>query len=296
MPAALKAHTALFLVALIYGANFSIAKVVLDDGYIAPLGFILLRVTTGVILFTLLHLLWIRERVARADLWRLLLCGLFGVAINQMFFFMGLKLTQPIHASLLMTTTPILVLVISSFLIKENITLRKILGVILGAVGAVLLLSQGKHVAWNGAGLTGDLLVLINATSYAFYLVLVRKLMLRYNPITVVKWVFVFGWLFVFPFGIGDLRSVDWTSFHIWIWLAVIYVLIFTTFFTYLFNAYALSVVSPLVVSFYIYLQPLLAAAIALLMGQDQLDWVKGVSALMIFSGVYLVSRTKTTV
>jgi len=120
--------------------------------------------------------------------------------------------------------------------------------------------------------------------------------MLRYNPITVVRWVFVFGWLFVFPFGIGDLRLVDWTSFHIWIWLAVIYVLIFTTFFTYLFNAYALSVVSPSVVSFYIYLQPLLAAAIALLMGQDKLDWIKGVSALMIFSGVYLVSRVKTTV
>lgn len=296
MPVAWKAHIALFLVALIYGANFSIAKVVLDDGYIAPLGFILLRVTTGVILFTLMHRFWIREKVARADLWRLALCGLFGVAINQMFFFMGLKLTQPIHASLLMTTTPILVLIISSLLIKEKITFSKVLGVILGALGAIFLLSQGKQVTWNAGGLTGDLLVLINATSYAFYLVLVRKLMLRYNPITVVRWVFMFGWLFVFPFGIGELRAVDWASFHVWIWLAVVYVLIFTTFFTYLFNAYALSVVSPSVVSFYIYLQPLLAASIALLMGQDNLDWVKALSALMIFSGVYLVSRVKTTV
>ncbi|MBK7409652.1 MAG: EamA family transporter [Saprospirales bacterium] len=294
MPATWKAHTALFLVALIYGGNYSIAKVVLDDGYIQPKGFILLRVMTGVLLFTLLHRGWIREKINRADWWRLMICGLFGVAINQMFFFMGLKRTLPIHASLLMTTTPILVLIISSLLIRERITLRKIVGVILGAVGAVLLLTQGKQVGWSRTGLTGDLMVLVNAASYGLYLVLVRKLMLRYHPITVVRWVFSFGLLFVIPFGAGELVSVDWATFHTWIWLAVLYVLLFTTFFTYLFNAYALSVVTPSLVSFYIYLQPLLAAFIALLMGQDQLDWVKGGAAILIFSGVYLVSRTKT--
>ena len=294
MSANWKAHIALFSVALIYGANFSIAKVVLDGGFIGPLAFILLRVTTGVILFTLLHRVWIREKVARADLWRLMLCGLSGVAINQMFFFMGLKRTQPIHASLLMTTTPILVLIISSFLIKEKITPKKVGGVLMGAFGAILLLSQGKQVEWNSEGLIGDIMVLINASSYAFYLVMVRKLMHRYNPITVIRLVFMFGWIFVFPFGIGELSVVDWAAFHTWIWLAVLYVLIFTTFFTYLFNAYALSVVSPSIVSFYIYLQPLLAASIALLMGQDKLDWTKAVSAFLIFSGVYLVSRSKT--
>lgn len=294
MSKVLKAHIALFLVALIYGANYSIAKVVLDDGYMGPLGFILLRVATGVLLFTLLHRFWIREKIDRADWWRLMLCGLFGVAINQMFFFMGLKLTQPIHASLLMTTTPILVLIISSLLIGERITSRKVAGVILGAVGAILLLTQDSEVEWNRSGLLGDLMVLVNATSYGLYLVLVRKLMLRYNPITVVRWVFTFGLLYVFPFGFGELNSVDWASFSKWIWLAVLYVLLFTTFFTYLFNAYALTVVSPSIVSFYIYLQPLLAATIALLMGQDQLDWLKGASAAMIFTGVYLVSKTKT--
>lgn len=294
MSAAWKAHIALFFVALIYGANFSIAKVVLDNGYMGPLGFILLRVSTGVILFTLLHRGWIREKIRREDLWRLMVCGLFGVAINQMFFFMGLKRTQPIHASLLMTTTPIIVLVISSFLIRERITARKVLGVLMGAAGAILLLVQGKQVEWNPESLTGDLMVLLNASSYGLYLVLVRKLMLRYNPVTVIRWVFSFGLLFVLPFGLGELRSVEWASFDQWIWMAVIYVLIFTTFFAYLFNTYALSIVSPSVVSFYIYLQPLLAASIALMIGQDQADWIKGCAAFLIFSGVYLVSRTKT--
>ncbi len=293
MPKTIKAHIALFLVALIYGGNYSIAKVVLDDGYIGPLGFILMRVATGVFLFTVLHRFWIREKVERKDWWRLALCGLFGVAINQMFFFMGLKLTQPIHASLLMTTTPILVLVISSLLLGERITFRKIAGVVLGATGAVLLLTQGKQIGWNSTGLLGDLMVLVNATSYGLYLVLVRNLMRRYNPITVVKWVFSFGLLYVFPFGLGELRAVEWETFLPHIWLAVGYVLLFTTFFTYLFNAFALTVVSPSVVSFYIYLQPLLAAVIALAMGQDELDWLKGAAAALIFTGVYLVSYNK---
>ena len=293
MSAIWKAHIALFLVALIYGGNYSIAKVVMDDGYMEPLGFILLRVTTGVVLFTLLHRFWVRERIRREDWWRLMLCGLFGVAINQMFFFMGLKRTLPIHASLLMTTTPILVLLISSLMIGERITLRKVLGVLLGAIGAILLLMQGGQVNWSQTGLAGDLMVLVNAASYGLYLVLVRRLMTTYNPITVVRWVFTFGLLYVFPFGAGELAAVDWGAFHLWIWLAVLYVLLFTTFFTYLFNAYALTVVSPSVVSFYIYLQPLLAAVIALLMGQDRLDGVKLGAAALIFIGVYLVSQVK---
>ncbi|MDV7396956.1 DMT family transporter, partial [Arthrospira platensis SPKY1] len=132
--------------------NYSIAKVVMDDGYMEPLGFILLRVATGVVLFTLLHRFWVRERIRREDWWRLMLCGLFGVAINQMFFFMGLKRTLPIHASLLMTTTPILVLLISSLMIGERITFRKVLGVVLGATGAILLLMQGGQVNWSQTG------------------------------------------------------------------------------------------------------------------------------------------------
>ena len=294
MSAVWKAHAALFLAALIYGANYSIAKVVLDDAYIQPKGFILLRVATGVVLFTLLHRGWVREKIDKADWWRLMVCGLFGVAINQMFFFMGLKRTLPIHAALLMTTTPILVLLISSLIIRERITLRKIFGIVLGASGAILLLTQGKQVGWSQTSLVGDLMILINATSYGLYLVLARKLMLRYHPITVVRWVFSFGFLFVLPFGTSELLSVDWATFSTWIWMAVLYVLLFTTFFAYLLNAYALSSVTPSVVSFYLYLQPLLAAAIALFMGKDQLDWIKGVSTLLIFSGVYLVSRLKT--
>jgi len=289
----IKAHTALFLVALIYGANYTIAKEVLDDEHIKPIGFILLRVITGLILFSIIHTVYIKEKVDRKDFVRLILCGLFGVAINQTFFFSGLKLTTPINASLIMTTTPILVLIASSIMIGERITLRKIIGIIIGGSGAVLLILNGEKINFGKDQILGDLMIFINATSYGIYLVIVKSLMKKYNPITVVKWVFIFGTLFVIPFGFGELTEVKWNTFDFSIWLAVAYVLLCTTFLAYLFNAYALKTVNPSVVSIYIYLQPLLATMIALLFAKDNLVPIKLISGILIFVGVYLVSSQK---
>ncbi len=291
MPSAIKAHIALFLVALIYGANYSIAKIVLDDEYIQPIGFVLMRVLSGVILFWFFHLLFVREKVERKDFLQLFLCGIFGVAINQMFFFTGLKYTTPINASLIMTTTPILVLLISSFIIKEKITSQKMIGIALGAFGAIMLIAHGKELSFQQDQLFGDLMIFINATSYGIYLVYVKKLMMKYHPITVVKWVFTFGIIFVFPFGIGELLEVQWSSFTTGVWWAVIYVLVAVTFLTYWLNGFALKIVNPSIVSIYIYLQPLLATSIALMMMKDELTLVKIVAGIFIFLGVYLVSR-----
>ena len=295
MSATLKAHIALFLVALIYGANYTIAKEVLDNEHIKPIGFILMRVITGLIFFVIVHTIYVKEKVESKDFFRLILCGLFGVAINQTFFFSGLKLTTPINASLIMTTTPILVLVASSIMIAEKITLRKVLGIIVGCSGAVFLILNGEKFNFEKDQILGDLLIFINATSYGIYLVIVKSLMKKYNPFTVVKWVFIFGTIFVFPFGYGELIEVDWATFDQKIWLAIVYVLFFTTILAYLFNAYALKTVNPSVVSIYIYLQPLLATSIALMFAKDNLDGIKVISGLLIFLGVYLVSSQKVS-
>lgn len=285
-----KAHIALFMVAFIYGANYTIAKEVMGGGYLPPLPFILLRVSIGLVLFWLFHRALVRERVARADLGRLALCGLFGVALNQMFFFSGLNWTTPINASLIMTTTPVLVLAASSLLLGELITGKKIFGIALGAAGAILLIVHGERLSFGQEGFWGDLLVFLNASFFGIYLVLVKKLMAKYHPVTVVKWAFTFGILFVFPFGGPGLLEVEWGRFTPGIWLAILYVLVCTTFLAYLFNAYALSVVNASVVSIYIYLQPLLATLIALAFARDHLTGVKLLAAALIFAGVYLVS------
>jgi drug/metabolite transporter (DMT)-like permease len=216
-------------------------------------------------------------------------CGFFGVAVNQGFFLTGLKYTTPINAAVLMVTTPIFVLIISILLKVEQFTVAKLTGVALGATGTLMMIFNRGEVSFAGT-LKGDIFILINASSYALYLVLVKPLMKKYNPITVIKWIFLFGLIPIFPLGIEDALHVDWHSFGTSIWVAFFYVLIMTTFFTYLLNATALKTVKPSTVGIYIYLQPVLATLIALSLGKDELTMVKVLSGMIIILGVYLVS------
>ena len=290
------AHTFLFLVALIYGANYTIAKIVLDGEYVDALGFVFFRVLAAVILFRIVYHLLIREKIERSDIPLLFLCGLTGVAINQLLFISGLEFTTPIHAALIMTIIPIPVLITSSILLKEKITSRKILGIVLGAIGAIILISYNQQIDLKSEQLLGDLMILVNATSYGIYLVLVKKLLIKYHPITVITWVFTFGFILVTPVGIKEATEVDWSTFTDEIWLSFFYVLIFTTFFAYLLNSFGLQVVSPTVVAIYVYLQPLLATAIALLLNKDVISLHKVISCVFIFLGVYFVSDLRKPV
>lgn len=289
-------HLALFLVNLIYALNYSIAKDVMPD-YIGPSGFILLRVIGGSLLFFLTYIFFIKENVELKDIVRLLFCGLFGVAINQLFFFEGLNLTTPINAAIIMTVSPILVIIFSAIIIKEKITIRKLLGIFLGIVGAATLILKSGSISLDNTFFVGNILIFINATSYSIYLVLVKTLMTKYNPITVMFYVFSFGLIFVLPFGLNELLEVNTQSFSKIIYLKVAFVVICTTFLAYLFNAFALKTLNPSVVSTYIYLQPVLASLVAIFLKSDSLDFIKILSALFIFSAVYLVSiPTKKTI
>jgi len=155
---------------------------------------------------------------------------------------------------------------------------------------AIILISFGKELSFKQDQVYGDIMIFINAVSYGIYLVLVKKLMIRYHPITVVKWVFTFGIFMVIPFGVKDFLVVEWGEFTPLIWGSIVYVLVGATFLTYLLNAFALNIVNASVVSIYIYLQPLLATVIALIMEKDELGVVKILAAIFIFLGVFLVS------
>ena len=283
------AHIALFIVNLIYALNYTIAKDVMP-GYIEPSGFILLRVLCGVFLFSFFYFLFIKESVEKKDFFRLALCGLFGVAINQLFFFEGLNLTTPINAAIIMTVNPVLVIIISALLIGEKITVKKIIGIVLGIIGAGALILNSGSVSFDNDFFIGNLLVLINATSYAIYLVLVKGLMKKYNPLTVMFFVFLFGLFFVLPFGYQDLNTVNIHSFTNDIYLKILFVVVCTTFIAYLLNAFALKSLNPSIVSIYIYLQPVLASVIAILYNSDTIDYIKIVSSIFIFIAVFLVS------
>ena len=284
----IRAHIYLFIVNLFYGAGFTVSKLVMP-AFIGPFAFILIRVTVTTSMFFVLHYFWQSEKVERSDMPLLALCGLFGVVINQEMFFMGLSLTRPINAALIMIMTPILVFLISLFMARERAGWHKILGLALGAGGALLIIG-GKGFDFSGPTALGDLFILINASSYAVYLVIVRPLMKKYHPLTVIKWVFTFGLLPVVVFGFNQIREVQWHTFTAQIWLAVAFIVICVTFFAYLLNILALRQVHSSIVGAYIYLQPVLATLISISLGKDQLTGTKIISALLIFSGVYLIS------
>lgn len=287
----LKAHAALLAVAVIYGLNYSIAKDVMPE-YVLPRGFILIRALGATFLFHLVAFFRESEKVERKDWLRFALAGFFGVAANQLLFFEGLNLTTPINASVIMTTNPIIVLLLSALILKVPIKPVRIVGIILGLAGAVFLISRGKDLTgiFDRGKSLGNLLVFLNAASYGAYLIVVKPLMGKYKALTVIRWVFTVGLLYVIPFGFGQLKEVQWTELPVIISFEIAYVVIFTTFFAYLLNVYALKLVSSTTVSFYIYLQPLVATLAAIAMGKDQLTLVAVISAAMIFAGVYLVS------
>ncbi|MGB2279310.1 MAG: DMT family transporter [Flavobacteriales bacterium] len=286
----LLAHLALFAANLIYGINYTVAKEVMPD-YIEPLGFILVRVTGAVVLFWLCYALFYYEKVKKGDLLKLAVCGLFGVAINQMLFFEGLNLTTPINAAVIMVSNPILVLLFGIFLATERFSTKKGIGVALGALGAIVLITNGGQVSMNNEHFWGNIMVFINASSYAVYLVLVKPLMQKYKPITVISWVFLFGILFVIPFGWSDFQAIQWATMPSGILWRVAFVVIGTTFLAYLFNIYGLKTLNPSTVSTYIYLQPVLASIVAIMASSDSLDITKIGSSILIFLGVYLVSH-----
>ena len=285
----LTAHISLLIANLIYALNFTIAKDVMPN-FILPSAFILLRVIGALFLFSFSYFIFFFQKIEFKDILRFAICGLFGVAINQLFFFEGLNLTTPINAAIVMTTNPILVMLLSFIIVKEAISFRKILGITLGFIGASTLILSDGAIDLSSNNSTGNLFVFINATSYGLYLVIVKPLLNKYHPLTVLFYVFAFGLLFVLPFGYDDLTIVKWGTIPVNIYLEIIFVVVCTTFIAYLLNSSALKTLTASTVSIYIYLQPILASLFAIFLGADFLDEKKIIASVLIFSGVYLVS------
>lgn len=285
------AHLLIIGANLIYGVNYSVSKSIMPH-YIHPLGLAVLRVLGALLVFWLISL-GIKERtVKKKHIALMALCGLFGVALNQMLFLMGLNLTTPIDASIIMTVNPAIVLVLAAIFIGEYITPIKITGLFLGAIGALGLILYSSHGDFGSSTFIGNLLMLGNTTSYALYLVLVKPLMKIYNPIIIMRWVFLFGAFVVVPSGISNLLTTQWSTIPTYGYMGIIYVVLFTTVFAYILNITAMQIVSPTVVSSYIYTQPIIATIVAIFLGQGQLTIITLTFALIIFTGMYLVSKT----
>jgi len=275
----------------IYGINHTIAKGLMPN-VIGPYGFILVRVTGAAFVFWCISFFFPSEKISRRDWPRILVCALFGMVLNMNMFFKGLELSTPINSSVVITLTPVILLVLGAIFLKERITWLKSTGIAIGLVGALILILFGIKTQENAPNIPlGNVLFIVNATSYAFYLILVKPLVAKYSSITLMKIFFLLAVFMNIPIGLPQFMEVAWLDLgftEIW---KLAFVVIGTSVLTYLFNIYALKQLSPSTIGVFMYLQPLVAVGYAIFVGADSLSTVRIVAAFLIFTGVFLSTQ-----
>jgi len=283
------AHLSLLTANIIYGLNYSIAKAIMPD-YIKPFALVSLRsfFTTG--LFWITGLFLPKESVSRKDLLYLLGCCFFGVVINQIFFLVGLTLTTPVNSSVISSTSPIFAFVFAALILKENITFLKGSGLAIGLSGVLLLILQNGTPDFANSTFLGNVFSMVNTISWAFYTVIIKRMLEKYHPVTVMKWTFFFGMFTTIPAGYSQWSIMNWSSLPLNAYLGIGFVIVFATYLGYLLISFGLRRLSPTIVSTYTYINPIIAAYLASFMGQDHISLVMIISALLIFAGVFVVS------
>jgi len=288
-------HIAMLFTSLIFGVNIPLSKNLMPE-WISPIGLTYSRFLFGAIAFWVISLFFKSEKVTRKDMGTLFMGSLLGVGFNQGAFISGLERTSVTNASIVITITPILAMIISFFMLKEPITFKKAGGVMIGLVGVLSMILTSK-IAGHGrdASITGDLLCVVSSLSYAFFLVVTRGISKRYKSLTLMKWMFLFSALLFMPLGFKDLSSAPiFTHGSSLAWSSYLYMLIGATLITYLLIPVAQRQIRPTTIGMYNYLQPVVAAFIAIMWGHDTFSWNKPLSGILIFVGVYLVTTSKS--
>jgi len=286
------AHLSLLIANIIYGLNYSIAKAVMPD-HIKPFALLSVRSIGATALFWVTSLFIPKEPVSKKDLLFLFGCSFFGVVINQSLFLLGLNLTTPVNSSIILSTNPIFAFAFAALILREKITFLKGTGLAIGLSGVMLLILQNGTPDIASSTFLGDMFSLVNTISWAFYTVIIKRMLEKYHPVTVMKWTFLFGMLTNVPAGYREWSTMDWSAIPLVAWLQIGFVIVGATYLGYLFLTFGLRRLSPTIVSTYTYTQPVIAAYLATLMGQDHIDLIMISSALLIFAGVFVVSFQK---
>lgn len=284
------AFLAAFGATAIYGINHTVAKGAMPH-YVGAFGFIFLRTGGAALLFWISSLFIKAEKIEKKDWKSLVLAAILGASINMLSFFKGLELSTPINSSILVTITPIIVVIFSGIFLKERIHITKVLGIAMGLVGAIGLVIYGKEIRVDAPNIPlGNTLFIVNATAYGLYLIVIKKIMEKYQPITVLKWVFTIAFIVNIPITYTSFSQINWEM-PPSIMASVIFVILGTTYMTYLFNGFALTKLKASTVSAFVYVQPLIGIIVAILSGQDQLNFTKVAAGTLVLSGVYFASK-----
>jgi drug/metabolite transporter (DMT)-like permease len=290
----LKGHIAIIAANVLFGLNVPISKNVLQE-YLSPYSLTFFRMAGACILFWLVSLFVKQQKIAAKDFFFIFLASMFGIFINQFSFIQGLSITSPVNAALIVTLTPILTMIVSFIFLKEPITGKKAGGVLMGATGAVLLVLTNHSLANGTSGnMWGDVFCFTSCLSYAIYLTAFRWLIDRYHPVTLMKWMFLFASILCLPFSYGSFTQINYSELPVLGYLEIAYVVVGATFITYLLIPIGQKVLRPTVLVMYNYMQPILTTCIAVIFGLDTFGYVKIISGILIFFGVYLTIKSKS--
>jgi len=283
----------MFAANVMWGLNAPIGKSVLME--FSPLSVTTFRMVGAAIAFWVLSIFCPKENVESKDLLKLFFAALFGVVFNQGCFIFGLSLTSPIDASIVTTTTPIITMIVAAMYLKEPITNKKILGIFIGAMGALtLILSSQVASSGQSGSIVGDLFCLIAQLSFAVYLTVFRDLITKYSPVTISKWLFIYASVCFIPFSYHDVTAIDFTAIPLNMILQISYVVLCATFLSYILTMLGQRLLRPTLVSMYNYVQPIVASIVAVAIGMDTFGWQKGIAIALVFLGVYVVTQSKS--
>jgi len=285
-------HIALLCSSIFFGLNFVISKDVLM--VISPVGLNALRFLAGAIAFWLISLFLKPEKVSRRDMLILLGGSALGLMLNQILFVQGLSRTSSINASIISTTVPMLTMVFSAMILKEPISWMKILGVFIGGVGAVFLVVSSIHGFDKDSSLLGDMLCLASSAAYSLFLVITKPISQRYSPVTVMKWMFLFAVVLIIPFSLNSITTIDYAHLDTQHLLSLGFVLIFATIIPYFLIPVAQKRLRPTTQAMYNYVLPIVATALAVYTGTGTLTITKVIASVLVFLGVYIVTRSKS--
>jgi drug/metabolite transporter (DMT)-like permease len=289
-----KGHVSLLVAYLVFGLNTPISKAILAEGDISAMALTFYRFAGAAALFWLASLFVKREHVSLRDIMLLNLASLFAIFINQMSFIVGLSMTSPVDASVITTLVPVMTMLFAAFFLKEPITWKKVIGVVVGAFGALLLILNGNIISHNTASVEGNLLCMLSCLAFAIYLTAFKRLIIRYNAVTSMKWMFLCATVCSFPFCRRDISAIDYLAMPADIYFRIAFIVVLATFVAYLLIPIGQKLLRPTIVSMYNYIQPLVSSFVAVILGMDVFGWIKSLAALLIFLGVYIVTQSKS--
>lgn len=289
-------HLAGFIAYAIFGFNIIVCKDLTSDGLIPPLGIFTLRSLGAGALFWLISLFMPHEKVDRKDFPKIFIASMLGFFTCQITFLVGLPYITPMDCSIMTALAPIYTMIVAAIALKEPITFKKAGGVAISLAGVIYLILSRSAIAGGAAQTTpfGIVMIVFNILSFSMYLGIFKPLIAKYSVVTFMKWIFLFSFCVAAPFSAKGLTEVDWAGIPSIQYAELAYLIICATFITYFLIPVAQKRIRPTIISMYSYVQPIIAISISIAIGMDVLTWQKVLAAAMVFSGVIVVSYSKS--